>query len=158
VIRLGARGAADDLELKLTSDPAMEQEDIITYLATGRPPVRSGEPIDKDSEALDAGTAMAVGQAAAAFEDIGTSLGVDVLQVQNDGARGVMVVAGNFVGTRTYLGLRQSATFESQSSSSTSAAATTEAEMDYRIREWLQVNLQGGAESAQILFRLAVAY
>jgi translocation and assembly module TamB len=127
----------ENLRLSFTSDPAMDETQILTCLTTGRPPASAVGQTASQTGASSAGTAIALGQAAVRMEDIGASVGLDVLQVKDDGVRGATVVAGSYVNTKTYLGVRQSATFENRNTSSTSTGASTEVEMEYTLKKWL---------------------
>jgi translocation and assembly module TamB len=157
-IKLGAKGTMDDLRLTFTSDPAMDETQILSYIATGRPPQGTTGQVQSSSGAMNTTEALAFGQASALVEDWGASLGLDVLQVRNDGVEGATMVAGNYVNPKTYLGIRQSATFETQQNSATSTGASTEIEVEYELLQWLLLNLQGGVGDLRLMFRSRYAY
>jgi translocation and assembly module TamB len=153
-VRVGVKGPADNLRLELSSDPAMDESSIMQALVTGRAPAAAGT----GQSGTEGQTGLAVGQASAVVEEFAPGLGLDVLQIRPDGVRGATLVAGRYVNTRTYLGMRQSATLESESSSSSSSGAQTEVEVEYELVDWMLVNLQGGAGSGRFLLRSRYAY
>jgi translocation and assembly module TamB len=157
-IKLGAKGTVDDLRLTFTADPAMDETQILSYITTGRPPQGTTGQVQSEGGASSAGSALAFGQASAMVEDLGASLGLDVLQVRNDGVEGATMVAGSYVSPRTYLGIRQSATFQTTQSSATSTGASTEFEVEYELLRWLLLNLQGGVGDLRLMFRTRYAY
>ena len=157
-ITLKARGTTDDLRLKFTSDPPMDETQILTYITTGRPPQGTTGQVQKDSGASSAGAAMAFAQASVVAEEMGASLGLDVMQVRNDGVEGATMVAGSYVNPKTYLGVRQSAVFQTQTSGTTSTDASTEIEIEYELLQWLLVNFQGGVGDVRLMFRTRYAY
>ena len=156
-ITLKGRGTPDNLKLTFESDPAMDEASILSYLATGRASGASGATLST-ADATSTATAVAIGQASAIVEELGSSLGLDVVQVRNDATRGTTLVAGNYVNEKTYLGLRQSATFSTEQNSSTSTGALTEVEVEYELLKWLLVNLQGGVGDIRLMFRSRYAY
>ena len=157
-IRLGAKGTMDNLKLTFTSDPAMDEAQILSYITTGRPPQGTTNELQSSSGAMSTTEAIAFGQASALAEDLGASLGLDVMQVRNDGVEGATMVAGNYVNPKTYVGVRQSATFETQQNSATSTGASTEIEVEYELLQWLFLNLQGGVDDLRLMFRSRYAY
>ncbi len=136
----------------------MDESQIISYITTGRPPQGTTGQLQPEAAASSAGTAIAFGQASAIVEELGASLGLDVLQVRDDGVRGATMMAGNYVNRRTYLGIRQSAIFQSQQTSATSTGSTTEVEVEYELLQWLLLNIQGGVEDLRIMFRSRLPY
>jgi translocation and assembly module TamB len=157
-VQLAAKGTMDNLRLRFTSDPAMDETQILACLTTGRPPASAVGQASANTAATSAGTAIALGQAAGAVEDIGASVGLDVLQVRDDGVRGATVVAGSYVNPKTYVGVRQSATFENQGTSSSSTGASTEVELEYMLVKWLVANFQGGVSDVRLMFRSRYSY
>jgi len=148
VIHASVRGPFDDLRLTWTSEPARDESDIVTALVTGR----GFEATTPDAEATaGAGTAIAVGQAAGMMEDLGSGIGLDVLQIQMDGVRGATIVAGRYMNPKTYVGLRQATTFESQPTDASTTGSNSEVELEYKLLDWLVLNLQGGVSDVRAM-------
>jgi autotransporter translocation and assembly factor TamB len=89
-ITAAVRNGFDSPRLTLSSDPAMEEGDIVATLLTGRPPSGTvATSVDNDPmTTTSAASAIVAGQASSAVEELGTDIGLDVLQVEIDGVGG----------------------------------------------------------------------
>ena len=155
-ISIAVTGTADDLDLEIASDPPMGESDILTTLVTGRAPSALGA--EGATTNPGAGTQLAVSQASMLVEDLGSELGLDVLQVQPDGVRGATLVGGYYLSPRTYLGLRQSAVFQGERNTPSNSGQATEVEVEYDLLDWLSVNVQGGVSNVRFFLRSRYAY
>ncbi len=155
VIRMKVERNLGRFVFSLTSDPAMDESEILSYLATGQS--RSGALANTADQGGLAG-AMAleqlVGVAGGLAEE---SMPLDVFQIRQDGARGITVVAGNYVSPKTYLGVRQPILFN-QGTEDSYYDTRTQYELEYEARPWLFLNLQGGSSRTLLLLKARVAY
>jgi translocation and assembly module TamB len=156
VIGLGVIGGLEDMALVLSSEPEMENADIVSYLATGRP---SSQTLQFDSEGdglVERGADIALGQATDAVERLASeSLGLDVVQIRTDGARGVTIAAGRYVSPRLYLGFSRPI---SRGSESSTATQTMEVEIEYQAFRWLLLNLRRDGSRLDFFLRSRHAY
>ena len=155
VIRMKVESNLGRFVFSLTSDPAMDESEILSYLATGQS--RTGALANTGDQGGLAG-AMAleqlVGVAGGLTEG---SMPLDVFQIRQDGARGITVVAGNYVSSKTYLGVRQPILFN-QGTEDTYYDTRTQYELEYEARPWLFLNLQGGSSRTLLMLKARVAY
>lgn len=156
-ISLAAAGTADTLSLTLSSDPALENADIISYIATGQPASRGfGTTASGQGTLLGAGAAA--GAAVASDQLLGllqrTAMdvaGVEVIEIDSDG-----IVAGWFLSPRLYVALSQPL-FSSASENSTEEQ-TRAIEIEYEAYRWLVLNLQRGGSRIGFFLKSRYAY
>ncbi len=160
VIELGVVGGLTDLGLVLSSQPQMENADIVSYLATGRPASQSMQfGSSGSSQLVERGTTMALGRATSAVERLASeSVGLDVMQIRSEGSRGVTVVAGRYVSPRLYLGFKQPIGFRRADSSAGSRTRSPEVEIEYQALRWLLLNLQREGSRIDFFLRSRYAY
>ena len=107
-------GQLEALDLTLSSDPQMEFADIVSYLAFGRP---ASEALQIGSgggngSLLNPAAGVAFGQIASLIEDLaGASLGLDVVEIDQNGIEGATLTAGKYVSPRLYVAVSQPITF-----------------------------------------------
>ncbi|MCI0371908.1 MAG: translocation/assembly module TamB, partial [candidate division NC10 bacterium] len=93
LIHVQATGRPDSLALDFSADPTMGQEDILSYIVTGRP--ASDNPLGAQSEGGGFGQRVAFGQLSDALSTrAGEGLGFDVFQIRQEGTRGLTLNAG----------------------------------------------------------------
>ena len=85
------------------------------------------------------------------------SVPIDVFQIRQDGARGITIVAGNYVNPKTYAGVRQPILF-SQETQDTYYDNGTQFELEYEARPWLFLNLRGGSSRVLLFLKARHAY
>ncbi|WP_457652109.1 translocation/assembly module TamB domain-containing protein [Rhodocaloribacter sp.] len=115
-ISLTLKGQPEALDFSLGSDPQMEFADIVSYLAFGRP---ASEALQLGSTAgggngslLDPAAGVAVGQLASLIENLaGAGLGLDVVEIEQNGLEGATLTAGKYVSPRLYVAVSQPITF-----------------------------------------------
>jgi len=155
VIRMKVESNLGRFVFSLTSDPAMDESEILSYLATGQS--RTGALANTGDQGGLAG-AMALEQLVGVAGGIAEgSMPLDVFQIRQDGARGITVVAGNYVSAKTYLGVRQPILFN-QGTEDTYYDTRTQYELEYEARPWLFLNLQGGSSRTLLFLKARVAY
>jgi len=165
VITMDVSGGPDDLRLTLGSQPAMENADILSYLATGQPAASAMELGSPGSGAaggvLGAGEAFALGQVAGALEETAQqAVGLDVVEIRQNGLKGVTVVAGRYVNPRLFVGFQQPLTLAggSDPNNQDQGFRATEVQVEYTWYRWLLVNVQGGQSALRLFFRTKYAY
>ena len=117
LISVHARGRLDSLGLEFTSDPSMSQDDILSYIVTGRP--TSDNPLfeGQGTGGGNAGKEIAVGALASAISNTaGQGLGFDVFQIRQEPTRGLTLTAGRYLGSRLFLDLQLPLGSQSQQS------------------------------------------
>jgi translocation and assembly module TamB len=157
-ITLEIAGTMNDLGLVLGSEPQMENADIISYLATGRPAAASlafgqnggGGGIGSISSDL------ALGQVTGLVEGLAAEgVGLDVVEIQPDGLRGATLIAGRFITPRVYVGFRQPIGREPDEPGE---FARTGVELEYQAVRWLLLSLEASNSVVSFLFRFRHAY
>jgi len=150
-------GSADSLRLTLGSEPEMDEADIVSYLATGKP--QSALAGSSEVDALGLGTSMAVGAMAGVLEQMASeAVELDVVEIKVDPVKGATLIAGRYVSPDVYLGFRQPVTFSDDNKRSRSQNQYSEVELDYRWFRWLTMNVQGGAGELRLYLRARYAY
>jgi hypothetical protein len=155
VIRMKVETNLGKFIFSLTSDPPMEESDILSYLATGKS--RTGALANTGDQGGLAGSMaleQLVGVAGGLTEG---SMPLDVFQIRQEGARGIIVVAGNYVSAKTYLGIRQPILFN-QGTEDSYYDTRTQYEFEYEAEPWLFLNLQGGSSRTLMMLKARVAY
>jgi translocation and assembly module TamB len=158
LISVHARGRLDSLGLEFSSDPSMSQDDILSYIVTGRPtsdnPLFEGQGTGGGG---NAGKEMAVGALASAISNTaGQGLGFDVFQIRQEPTRGLTLTAGRYLSSRLFLDLQLPLGSQSQQTTGTNLGPGFE--LEYTLRRWLRANLRGGSLSPGLLFRARRAY
>lgn len=149
IITLGLTGRLDDLEFELGSNPTMEETDILSYIATGQPAGQTLQLADASNLFVSGGTGLAINEVARLIEGIaGEGLGLDVIEIQHDGLRGAVLIAGKYVSPRVYVGVSQPVSFSNTSLVSESlnpgSGSNTEVTLEYEVFNWLLLKLSGG--------------
>jgi translocation and assembly module TamB len=156
-IVLGVTGTQEELSLTLSSEPPMENADIVSYIATGRPAASTfalgnaeAETIETDPPGgglAETGAGIAVGQILSSIETAAqTGVGLDVVEIQNDGIRGATLVAGKYLSPRLYVGFAQP------------LRSASEIEVEFLALQNLLLNLEGSASSLSVFLRGRVVY
>jgi translocation and assembly module TamB len=152
-IRLDVTGGLDELELALSSEPSLSNTDIVSYLATGRP---ASTAFSGDGSG-GLGADILASRLSGSLEQLARNeVGLDVLQIQQDGLQGTSLVAGKYVNPRLFLGFRQGVTFQADDGRSFTEGLTSQAEVEYAALDWLVLNVQGGTSA--IRFFLEATY
>ena len=157
VINVHATGRPDSLDLDFEADPDMPQEDIISYIVTGRP--ASDNPlVDQQGGGVDA-TQVAISQLA---ENIGGAageeLGFDVFTIRQEPERGLTLTAGRYLASRLFVSLQQPLRIGGTTDQQTSGASGPGFELEYAWRRWLRSTLRGGSLPTSLLVRGRHAY
>ncbi len=161
-ITLSLSGRMDDLKFELGSDPPMSNTNIVSYIATGSPASEAfqlgGGGEGGGGGLLTTGGNLAANQLAGYLEGVaGDELGLDVIEIEQDGLRGTQLVAGKYVTPKLYLGINQPI---SLTSTSEAAAGTkkTEVTTEYEVFEWLLLQVLSGTSTSAVRLNLTGRY
>lgn len=162
-ITLDIEGTLDDLSLTLGSDPAMENADIVSYLATGRP---ASSTLDFRSNGEEGqgglrsiGSEFALGQVTGLVEGLAAEgVGLDVVEIRTDGLRGATLIAGRFVRPDLYVGFKQPVGRDPDDPDADSGFDRTEVELELQALRWLLLNMEASNSAVSFLFRFRYAY
>ena len=159
IIDVHARGRLDSLGLEFTSDPSLSQDDILSYIVTGRP--ASDNPLFEGSGTGggNVGEQVALGTLTSAISNAaGQSLGLDVFQIRQEPSRGLTLTAGRYVGPRLFLDMQLPLQLGSQARQTPGANLGPGFELEYTLQRWLRTSIRGGSLSPGLLFRARRAY
>jgi len=160
-ITLDVSGTVDDLSLTLGSEPAMENADIVSYLATGRP-ASTGLSVGSDEGGGglgSVGSSFALGQVTGLVEELAASgIGLDVVEIEADGLQGATLIAGRFVSPRVYVGFRQPVGRDARDSDGAENVDRTEVEIEYQALQWLLMNMEASQSTISFVLRFRRAY
>jgi autotransporter translocation and assembly factor TamB len=157
VINVHATGRPDSLGLDFEADPAMGQDDIISYIVTGRP--ASDNPlVDQQGGGVNA-TQVAIGQLAGTLGGAaGEELGFDVFTIRQEPEQGLTLTAGRYLGSRVFASLHQPLRIGTSSDQQTTETSGPGFELEYAWRRWLRSTLRGGSLPASALMRGRYAF
>lgn len=155
-ITMGVTGGFEQLRLTFSSEPAMEEVDIISYIATGRP---AGQSFQVREAATSTGLELAFERVAGAVERVAEEgVGLDVVEIRTEGFRGATLVAGRYVTSDVFVAFRQPISFKGDANDVSGAGQQPEFELEYEAFRWLMVNLQGGTDRVRVFLRSSHAY
>jgi translocation and assembly module TamB len=157
VINVHATGRPDSLGLDFEAVPAMGQDDIISYIVTGRP--ASDNPlVGQQGGGMNAGQ-MAIGQLAGTLGNAaGEELGFDVFTIRQQAEQGLTLTAGRYVGSRVFVSLHQPLRIGASSDQQTTQVSGPGFELEYAWQRWLRSTLRGGSLPASALMRGRYAF
>jgi translocation and assembly module TamB len=156
-IELGIDGTIERMNLVLSSDPSMDNSDIVSYLATGRP---ASQDLGLGQTTFsDLGTDLALDAVTSSIETAAAeSVGLDVVEVQPDGLRGATLVAGRYVSPRVFVGFRQPVSWSSDTREQSEGGPGSQAEIEYHALRWLLLNLEAGGDGYALRLRTRFSY
>jgi translocation and assembly module TamB len=156
LISVHATGRLDSLGLDFTSDPSMSQDDILSYIVTGRP--ASDNPLFEGEGGGGGAGQVALGTLTSAISNAaGQGLGFDVFQIRQEPTRGLTLTAGRYLGSRLFLDMQLPLQLSAQNRQA-GANLGPGFELEYTLQRWLRANLRGGSLSPGLLFRTRRAY
>jgi len=161
LINVNAKGRLDSLGLTFTADPSMSQDDILSYIVTGRP--ASDNPLfERESSGgggASAGQQVAMSTLSSAISNAaGKGLGFDVFQIRQEATRGLTLTAGRYLGSRLFLDLELPLQVGSRSQQVAGSNLGPGFQLEYTLHRWLRANVQGGSLSPGLLFKTRHAY
>jgi len=156
LISVHATGRLDSLGLDFTSDPSMSQDDILSYIVTGRP--ASDNPLFEGQGGGGGAGQVALGTLTNAISNAaGQGLGFDVFQIRQEPTRGLTLTAGRYLGSRLFLDMQLPLQLSAQNRQA-GANLGPGFELEYTLQRWLRANLRGGSLSPGFLFLTRRAY
>ncbi|MEQ1833662.1 MAG: translocation/assembly module TamB domain-containing protein, partial [Candidatus Eisenbacteria bacterium] len=162
VVHLDVQGTLERLRLLLSSEPAMEQSEIISYIISGQTARERTGAGSGSQRAMAAAIPLQLGiaQLAGPIEELARQkVGLDVVEVRQDGLQGATVVAGRFLDPRLYVGFRQPLAAPARNTRGPANDGTrTRFELEYSAFEWLVLNLQGETSRLRSFVRVSRAY
>ncbi|HEY7637593.1 MAG TPA: translocation/assembly module TamB domain-containing protein [Gemmatimonadales bacterium] len=159
LINVHAKGRLDSLGLDFTADPSMSQDDILSYIVTGRP--ASDNPLFERQGGGTGGGAsgMAMSTLSSAISSAaGSGLGFDVFQIRQDPTHGLTLTAGRYLGSRLFLDLELPLQVGRGTQQTTASNLGPGFELEYTLQRWLRANVRGGSLSPGLVFRARRAY
>jgi translocation and assembly module TamB len=156
LIDVHAKGRLDSLSLDFTSDPAMSQDDILSYIVTGRP--ASDNPLFEGVGGGGAGQVAMSTLTTALSNAAGQELGFDVFELRQEPIRGLTLTAGRYLSSRLFVDLQLPLQLGSQAEQSGGSSLGPGFELEYTLQRWLRANLRGGSLSPGFLLRGRRAY
>ena len=143
------------LSVDLGSRPRMSDDDIRSYLATGRPAGTDPTATTDESSVLASTTSLAVGAALGTVAGgAGRRLGFDVVQILQDRQGSQTLVAGKYVSPPLYLGFRQPIVAREEPGQTQTARTTMEWEVEYDALRRALLNVQASGDEFRIFLRL----
>lgn len=156
VVTLRLDGRLDDLAFNLSSDPALDNTDIVSYIATGRPASESLQFSDAgmNNQVL---VGVAASQLAGLVEGVASqSLGLDVVSIEQDGLKGTRLTAGKYITPRLFVGVTQPFSFSG--GSSIVVDEQRELTVEYEVLSYLLLQLLADASDSPVRLNLAGRY
>ena len=160
-IILEVAGTQEDLSLTLSSNPPLENADIVSYIATGRPAAGSlsFEGESGGGGLVAAGADFALSQMTSLIETAAAgSVGLDVVEIRREGLRQATLVAGKYVTPRLYVGFAQPISLQEGNGLSFGSEGRSELEVEYEAWRWLLLNVEGSGSSVRFFLRGRRAY
>jgi translocation and assembly module TamB len=159
LINVNAKGRPDSLDLDFSAEPSMPDDDIISYIVSGRP--ASDNPLG-DQQGGGGGVSasqLAVNRLAENLGGAaGEELGFDVFQIRQEPARGLTLTAGRYLASRVFVSLQQPLRIGASADQQASGATGPGFELEYTLRRWLRGTLRGGSLPAGMVFRGRYAF
>jgi autotransporter translocation and assembly factor TamB len=143
------------LSVDLGSRPRLSDDDIRSYLATGRPAGTDPTGTADESSVLASTTSLAVGAALGTVAGgAGRRLGFDVVQILQDRQGSQTLVAGKYVSPPLYLGFRQPIVAREEPGQTQTARTTMEWEVEYDALRRALLNVQASGDEFRVFLRL----
>ncbi len=158
IITLALTGRLDDLKLELASDPQTDMTNIVSYLATGRPADEAFQLGGAGSGgALGTGAELAIGQLANIVENAaGSELGLDVIEIQQEGLQGATITAGKYLSRRFYASVSWPISFANTVQEN--AAGSRRFTIEYELFNWLLARIVSDGATIRLNLLYEYAY
>lgn len=148
-IRLNVEGNMEGYSITLGSDPPMDRGDIISYIAVGRRASSMQRYNELSGDVAGLGADIALSRLTGGLGELARrSLGLDVVEIRQDGLKGLTLVAGTYPARRLYVGFQQPVVFQG-SDRAGYGISDTELDAEYRVNDWLLANLSGSRSIAR---------
>jgi translocation and assembly module TamB len=160
VINVAARGHPDSLSLEFTGDPEMGQDDMLSYIVTGRP--ASDNPLAERAGGESAGEMGAEVALSGLSQTLSSAaeeeLGLDVFQIRQEGLQGLTLTAGRYLGSRVFLSLHLPIELSGAAEQAPGSNLGPSFELEYVAQRWLRATVLGGNVPPQFTLRSRYAY
>jgi autotransporter translocation and assembly factor TamB len=161
LIDVAARGHPDSLTLEFSGDPEMSQDDMLSYIVTGRP--SSDNPLAEQQGGGESAGEMGAAVALSGLtQSLATAaekeLGLDVFQIRQEGLHGLTLTAGRYVGSRVFLSMHLPIELSSQAEQTPGTNLGPSFELEYAIQRWLRADVLGGNVPPRFTLRSRYAY
>ena len=161
LIDVTAKGHPDSLALEFTGDPEMNQDDMLSYIVTGKP--ASDNPLAEQSSggesAGEMGAEVAMSGLSQSISNAAEKeLGLDVFQIRQEGLHGMTLTAGRYVGSRVFLSMHLPIELGSDVQQTPGANLGPTFELEYAAQRWLRANVRGGNVPPRFTLRSRYAY
>ena len=137
------------LTFRLSSDPPMlDESDIISYIATGRPAAEAFQMAEVNT--LQVGRDIAVNQLTNLIAGAaGAELGFDVVEIEQQGSRGVTLTAGKRISRDLYASISWPIALGSGSTPQPGRGSESSKQIivEYTLLAWLLARLRGDAKT-----------
>jgi autotransporter translocation and assembly factor TamB len=162
LVEVAVEGHPDSLALEFTAEPPLDQDDMLSYIVTGRP--ASDNPLAEsaagEESAGEMGAEVALSGLSESLSDLAEQeLGLDVFQIRQEGLHGLTLTAGRYVGSRMFLSLHLPIEFGgSQERLAPGTNLGPSFELEYAARRWFRANVRGGSVPPRFTLRSRYAY
>ncbi len=161
LIDVVATGHPDSLTLEFSGDPEMNQDDMLSYIVTGRP--SSDNPLAERAGGGESAGEMGAEVALSGLsQSLSTAaeeeLGLDVFQIRQEGLHGMTLTAGRYVGSRVFLSLHLPIELGGEAQQASGSSLGPSFELEYAAHRWLRANVRGGNEPPRFTLRSRYAY
>lgn len=150
-----------DLDIAFGSDPPMETADILSYIATGRPAEQTFAFGDGGTGGgfVETGAGLALSQLAGLLEGVAArELGLDVIEIEQDGINGTRLTAGKYLSPRLYASIAQPITYGTTANSTLRGPQATTVRLEYEVTDWLLSTLLYERSVLRVNLRWEYAY
>ena len=142
------------------SEPvSLDQADIISYIASGRPAADAFQL--GGTGALEVGGDFATQQLAQVIAAAaGAGLGLDIFEIQLEGSRGTTITAGKYVSRRLFASVSWPLSFAGKSAAPNAGGIDSNKEViiEYAIFAWLLARLRSNSSTTGISLLYQYAY
>jgi translocation and assembly module TamB len=161
LIDVTAKGHPDSLALEFTGNPEMSQDDMLSYIVTGKP--ASDNPLAERSSggesAGEMGAEVAMSGLSQSLSNAAEEeLGLDVFQIRQEGLHGLTLTAGRYVGSRVFLSMHLPIELGGDVQQTPGSTLGPSFELEYAAQRWLRANLRGGNVPPRFTLRSRYAY
>jgi translocation and assembly module TamB len=163
LIEVAARGHPDSIALEFTGDPEMSQEDMLSYIVTGRPSsdnLLAGQTAEGQGESAgEMGAAVALSGLTQSLSTAAEAeLGLDVFQIKQEGLHGLTLTAGRYVGSRVFLSMHLPIELGGDAQQIPGETLGPTFELEWVVERWLRANVTGGNVPPRFTLRSRYAY
>jgi len=163
LIEVAAKGHPDSIALEFTGDPEMSQEDMLSYIVTGRPSsdnLLAGQTAEGQGESAgEMGAAVALSGLTQSLSTAAEAeLGLDVFQIKQEGLHGLTLTAGRYVGSRVFLSMHLPIELGGEAQQTPGETLGPAFELEWVAERWLRANIRGGSVPPRFTLRSRYAY